>query len=145
LIFHAAEISSDARETLIEPEPIDFKYVTVHYNDLASRLLLVPGRDVVRRLAADPNRRTGQHKASTGDQAMPSVHVDAVVRLKEDMHARRLHSGDQGVVLAVWLSHDGFLCEVVFPGSSGDLPVRALLRPTQLEVVNSQPHKEASE
>ncbi len=70
---------------------------------------------------------------------MPSVHVDAVVRLMEDVPAQGLRGGEQGVVLSVWVSPEGLFCEVDFRKSSGSPAVRALLRPEQLEAVNSQP------
>lgn len=66
---------------------------------------------------------------------MPSAHVDAPVRLKVDVPTHGLRSGDQGVVVSVWLSPCGFSCEVEFP-KSGDSPaVRALLRAEELDVV----------
>jgi hypothetical protein len=69
-----------------------------------------------------------------GDQAMPSIHVDAVVRLKEDDPAHQLCCGDEGIVVSVWLS-SGFLCEVEFRKSAGSPAVRALLRAEQLEIL----------
>ncbi len=70
---------------------------------------------------------------------MSSIHVDAVVRLKEDVPAQGLCRGDRGVVLGVWLSPEGFFCEVDFPKLSRAPAVRALLRTEQLEAVDSQP------
>jgi hypothetical protein len=58
-----------------------------------------------------------------------------VVRLKEDVPTLGLRSGDQGVVVSVWLSPRGFSCEVEFAKSGGSFPVRALLQAEQLEVV----------
>jgi len=66
---------------------------------------------------------------------MPSIHVDAVVRLKEDDPLHSLRCGTKGVVVSVWLSAGGFLCEVEFPNSAKVPAVRALLRAEQLEVV----------
>ena len=66
---------------------------------------------------------------------MPPAHIDAVVRLKEDVPTLGLRSGDQGVVVSVWLSPSGFSCEVEFPKSGGSPPVCTLLRSEQLEVV----------
>jgi hypothetical protein len=66
---------------------------------------------------------------------MPSVRVDAVVCLKEDDPAHSLRRGARGVVVSVWLSSGGFLCEVEFPNSAKSPAVRALLRAQQLEVV----------
>ncbi len=66
---------------------------------------------------------------------MPTVHVDAVVRLKEDVPTLGLRAGDKGVVVSVWLSPTGFSCEVEFRKSGGSPPVRTLLRAEQLEVV----------
>ena len=65
---------------------------------------------------------------------MPPVHVDAVVRLKEDVPTHELCCGDKGVVVSVWLS-SGFLCEVEFRKSATSPAVRALLRAEQLEIV----------
>ena len=66
---------------------------------------------------------------------MPPAHIDAVIRLKEDLPTLGLRSGDQGVVVSVWLSPRGFSCEVEFPKSGGSAPLRTLLRAEQLEVV----------
>ena len=69
---------------------------------------------------------------------MPSIHVDAVVCLKEDDAPHSLSRGARGVVVSVWLSTGGFLCEVEFPNSATapkSPPIRALLRAQQLEVV----------
>ena len=78
-----------------------------------------------------------------GDQIMQSIHVDAMVRLKEDEPTHALRRGAKGVVVSVWLSSGGFLCEVEFPNSAPPKTpspktapaVRALLRAQQLEVV----------
>jgi len=69
---------------------------------------------------------------------MPSVRVDAVVRLKEDEPTHSLRRGAKGLVVSVWLSSGGFLCEVEFRNSAHrpkSPAVRALLRAEQLEVV----------
>lgn len=66
---------------------------------------------------------------------MPSIHVDAMVRLKEDDPSHALRCGAKGVVVGVWLSPGGFLCEVEFPNSGEASAVRALLRAEQLEIV----------
>jgi hypothetical protein len=66
---------------------------------------------------------------------MPSVRVDALVRLKEDDPSHSLRRGAQGVVVSVWLSTRGFLCEVEFPNSDKCTAIRALFRAQQLEVV----------
>ena len=67
---------------------------------------------------------------------MPSVRVDAAVRLKEDDPSHSLQRGAKGVVVSVWLSSGGLLCEVEFSNSSKLSPaVRALLRAQQLEVL----------
>jgi hypothetical protein len=66
---------------------------------------------------------------------MPPAHIDAVVRLKEDVPTLELRRGDQGVVVSVWLSPGDFLCEVEFSDSGHGRPVRTLLRAGQLEVV----------
>lgn len=67
---------------------------------------------------------------------MPSVRVNAVVRLKEDELAHCLRRGTEGVVVSVWLSSGGLLCEVEFPNPAKSSPaIRALLRALQLEVV----------
>jgi hypothetical protein len=78
----------------------------------------------------------------SGDEAMPSIHVDAVVGLKEDDPTHQLRRGDRGVVVSVWLS-SSFLCEVEFRKSAGSPAVRALLRAEQLEIVDSQPPEPA--
>lgn len=66
---------------------------------------------------------------------MPSAHVDAVVRLNEDVPAQSLRCGSEGVVVSIWLSPGNFFYEVEFPGSGESFAVRALLRAEQLEVV----------
>ncbi len=66
---------------------------------------------------------------------MLTAHIDAVVRLKEDVPPLALRQGDQGVVMSIWLSPGDFLCEVEFPKPSQDHAVRALLRAAQLEVI----------
>jgi hypothetical protein len=67
---------------------------------------------------------------------MPSVRVDAVVRLKEDEPVHSLGRGAKGVVVGVWLTTGGLLCEVEFPHPTKlSPPIRALLRSPQLEVV----------
>ena len=65
---------------------------------------------------------------------MPSIHVDAVVRLKADVPIHQLCRGDKGVVVSVWLS-SGFLCEVEFRKSARSPAVRALLHAEQLEIL----------
>lgn len=64
-----------------------------------------------------------------------SAHVDAVVRLNQDVPTLDLRRGDKGVVVSVWLSPGDFLYEVEFPGRGGSAAVRAVLRAEQLEVV----------
>lgn len=66
---------------------------------------------------------------------MAPVHVNAVVRLKEDVPAHGLSRGDEGVVLSVWLSPRDFSCEVKFRRSGGARAVRVLLQARQLEAV----------
>lgn len=66
---------------------------------------------------------------------MPSAHIDAVVRLKEDLPTLELRRGEQGVVVSVWLSPGDFLCEVEFSKPLQQPAVRALLHAGQLEVV----------
>ena len=66
---------------------------------------------------------------------MPPVHIDSVVRLKEDVPTFSLRRGDEGVVVSVWLSPGDFSYEVKFPKSAKSPAVRALLRAQQLEVV----------
>ncbi len=66
---------------------------------------------------------------------MPPAHIDAVVRLKEDLPTLSLRCGSEGVVVSVWLSPGDFLYEVEFPRSGESFGVRALLRAEQLEVV----------
>jgi hypothetical protein len=67
---------------------------------------------------------------------MPTLHVDQLVRLKEDDPTHTLKRGEEGVVVSVWLSSGGLLCEVEFSNSAKLSPaVRALLRAQQLEVV----------
>jgi hypothetical protein len=63
------------------------------------------------------------------------VHVDSVVRLKEDVPAHGLSRGDEGVVQSIWLSPREFSCEVEFHRHSGAPAVRVLLRAEQVEVV----------
>ena len=65
---------------------------------------------------------------------MPTVRVDAFVWLKEDDPVHSLRRGAKGVVVSVWLSSRGLLCEVEFPKAQGAPAVRALLRAEQLEV-----------
>ncbi|MCC6681410.1 MAG: DUF4926 domain-containing protein [Phycisphaeraceae bacterium] len=66
---------------------------------------------------------------------MPPAHIDAVVRLKEDVPTVELQRGDQGIVVSIWLSPGEFLCEVEFSNSGHSRPRRTLLRAGQLEVV----------
>lgn len=66
---------------------------------------------------------------------MPPAHIDAVVRLTEDVPGLDLRRGDQGVVVSVWLSPGELLCEVEFSNSRHSRPVRTLLRAGQLDVV----------
>lgn len=68
---------------------------------------------------------------------MPSAHVDALVRLKEDVRSLRLWRGDRGVVLSIWLSSGESLYEVEFEQLGASPPLRTLLRNGQLEVVES--------
>lgn len=68
---------------------------------------------------------------------MPPAHVDAVVRVKEDIRALQLKRGDQGVVLSIWLSPGDFLYEVEFPRPGASRSLRTLLPNGQLEVVKS--------
>lgn len=63
------------------------------------------------------------------------VRIDAVVRLKEDDPTHALRHGARGVVVAIWLSPGGLLCEVEFPNVATSPAIRALLRSQQLEVV----------
>lgn len=67
---------------------------------------------------------------------MPTAHIDAVVRLKEDVPPLRLQRGDQGIVVSIWLSPGDFLCEVEFRKLDQDHAVRTLLRAGQLEVID---------
>jgi hypothetical protein len=76
---------------------------------------------------------------------MLSPHLNAVVRLTEDVPTRRLRCGDEGIVVSVWLSPGDFYFEVEFHESAGSRAVRALLHAEQLEVVASQPPKLATE
>jgi hypothetical protein len=65
---------------------------------------------------------------------LPRVNVD--VRLKEDDVTHALKRGAKGVVVSVWLSSSGFLCEVEFPNLIKSSPaVRALFHAEQLEVI----------
>jgi hypothetical protein len=66
---------------------------------------------------------------------MSSVHLDATVRLTEDVPAHGLSRGDTGVVVSVWLSPRDLSVEVEFRGHDGASAVRALLRADQVEVV----------
>ncbi len=66
---------------------------------------------------------------------MPPVRVDAEVRLKEDDCLHALPRGAIGVVVGVWLSPRGMLCEVEFPKPVRPAAVRALLHAQQLEVI----------
>lgn len=66
---------------------------------------------------------------------MPTARIGAVVRLKEDLPTLDLRREEQGVVVSVWLSPGGFLCEVEFSRNGGGCGVRTLLRAGQLEVV----------
>lgn len=74
------------------------------------------------------------HELAEGP-TMPPVHVDARVRLKEELPALWLHRGQQGVVVSVWLSPGDFFYEVEFPKAGKSPAVRALLHAQQLEVV----------
>ena len=74
-------------------------------------------------------------RKSIGEETtMPSVRVNALVRLKEDDPTHGVRRGAQGTVVSVWLSPRGFLCEVEFPNGNGPPAVRALLRAEQLEI-----------
>jgi hypothetical protein len=77
----------------------------------------------------------GSQVITKGDWIVPPAHIDAVVRLKEDVSTFCLQCGAQGVVVSVWLSSGDFLCEVEFPKSARSPALRALLRADQLEVV----------
>ena len=67
---------------------------------------------------------------------MPTLRMDQLVRLKEDDLSHSLKRGAEGVIVSMWLSAGGLLCEVEFSKSSPSSPaVRALLRAQQLEVV----------
>lgn len=66
---------------------------------------------------------------------MPPIRVNALVRLKEDVPEPRLSRGDEGVVQSVWLSSNGFFCEVEFRNNGSPGAVRTLLLAEQLEVV----------
>ncbi len=66
---------------------------------------------------------------------MPPAHIDAVVRLKEDVPTLDLRRGDEGVVVSIWLSPGDLQCEVEFKRLGRSGTVRALLRTLQLEVV----------
>ncbi len=66
---------------------------------------------------------------------MPPAHINATVRLLEDVPGLDLQRGDQGVVVSVWLSPGDFLYEVEFSISRRSPTVRTLLRAGQLEVV----------
>jgi hypothetical protein len=70
---------------------------------------------------------------------MPSVLANAVVRLQEDDPTHALKRGTEGVVVCVWPSSNGLLCEVEFPSPGKSPAIRALLRSQQLEVVELQP------
>jgi hypothetical protein len=72
---------------------------------------------------------------------MSPVHVDAVVRLLEDVPASSLRRGAEGVVTGVCLSDVGLLCEVEFPGAVASPPVRALLRAVQLQAITPWGHR----
>ncbi len=72
---------------------------------------------------------------------MPSVQVDSVVRLTEDVPEHGLSRGDKGVVVSVWLSPRETSCEVEFRRPNGAPPVRALLRAQELEVVGQRPQE----
>lgn len=65
---------------------------------------------------------------------MPSIHIDAPVRLKEGVPTLWLQRGDEGVVVSVWLSPGAFLYEVEFRRPGESPAVRTLLRAEQLEV-----------
>jgi hypothetical protein len=70
---------------------------------------------------------------------MPFTHINALVRLKEDVPKLRLSCGCEGVVVSVWLLPGDFHYEVQFHRSDGSPAVRVLLRGEQLEVIGSQP------
>ncbi len=70
---------------------------------------------------------------------MTLAHINAVVRLMADVPKFRLRSGDEGVVMSVWLLPGDLQFEVEFHGSNGSPCVRALLCAEQLEVIGSQP------
>jgi hypothetical protein len=66
---------------------------------------------------------------------MPTAHVNAMVRLKEDVPTLSLRCGAVGTVVSVWLGPGEFICEVEFPKSTKSPAVRSLFRVEQLEVV----------
>ena len=76
---------------------------------------------------------------------MPLTHINAVVRLIEEVPKLRLRCGREGVVVSVWLSPGDFYFEVQFHRANRFPAVRALLRGEQLEVVGSQPTRAAKE
>jgi hypothetical protein len=75
---------------------------------------------------------------------MPSLHVNSVVRLKEQVPEHGLSRGEEGVVVSVWLSPEGFLFEVEFARPIGSSVLRTLLPATQLELANAQPSGSAT-
>lgn len=72
---------------------------------------------------------------------MSPVHVDAVVRLLEDLPESGLRRGAQGIVTGVCLSDVGLLCEVEFQGALASPSVRALLRAEQLKAITPWRHR----
>lgn len=72
---------------------------------------------------------------------MVSPHVNAAVRLTVDVPESRLHRGDEGVVVGVWLSPGDLLFQVEFPRSADDPVGPVLLRVEQLEVVGPRAPK----
>lgn len=67
---------------------------------------------------------------------MSPAHIDAVVRLEEEVPSLGLRRGAEGVVTSVWLSPGGLLCEVEFPSADASSVVRALVRADQLKAVS---------
>ena len=75
---------------------------------------------------------------------MPSLHVNSVVRLKEEIPEYDLSRGDEGVVVSVWLTPEGFLFEVEFARPIMPTVLRTLLHATQLELADAQPSGSAT-
>lgn len=78
------------------------------------------------------------HGLGAEEYVMTAAHLDAVVRLKEDVPACRLRRDDVGVVVSIWLSSGEVLFGVEFRKQAESAAVRAMLREEQLEVV--EPH-----